>query len=145
MGASAVLGMRGPKRASVLAVVPFNLKVNGMVSGFNSFEPSQIRQIHQTLRIHRIRITASLSYHSQTLILPMSLFLRFLRSIGRHRDGHLVVRTEEASAHTDQKDGSLPSGVSSSNQAPAAHSTQHPNQWARMRLEYTPIAQPTRS
>jgi len=33
VGASAVLGMRVPKWASVLAAVPFNLKVSGMISG----------------------------------------------------------------------------------------------------------------
>jgi hypothetical protein len=38
MGVSAVLGTREPKLASVLAVVPFNLKVNGAISGFKSFK-----------------------------------------------------------------------------------------------------------
>jgi len=41
MGASAVLGTREPKRALVLSVVPFNLKVNVtvVISGFKSFKP----------------------------------------------------------------------------------------------------------
>ena len=72
----------------------------------------------------------------------MSFPLRFLRSIGRRRDGHLGIRTEEVSAHTDQKD-KLPFGVSSPDQLPVAYSAQHPNQLARMRLAYVPIAQPT--
>jgi len=118
MGASAVLGMREPKRASVLAAVPFNLKVNGvgMISGFMSFEPylaSSNCQIHQI----RIRILTAVPTHTprnrcHTTVKPSSSPLRFLRSIGCHCDGRLG--TEEASAHTDHKDGSLPFGVSSS-------------------------------
>lgn len=73
----------------------------------------------------------------------MSFPLRFLRSIGRRRDEHLGIRTEEVSAHTDQKD-KLPFDVSSPSQLPVTYSTQHPNQWARMRLAYVLIAQPTR-
>jgi len=64
----------------------------------------------------------------------MSLPSRFLKRIGYG----------EAQADTDQKGESLPLGVLSSNQAPAAYSTQHPNQWAKMRLLYAPIAPPTR-
>jgi len=57
----------------------------------------------------------------------MSFPLRFLRSIG------LGIRTEEASAHADQKDGSLPFDVTSSSQGRVVYSTQPQNQWARMR------------
>lgn len=72
--------------------------------------------------------------------LPMSFPFRFLRSIGRRHDGHLGTRTEEASADIDQKGGSLPFSIPSSSQAPAAYTTQHPNQWARTRLAYAPMS-----